>query len=316
MSRRFLAVRVLAALMLTLALAAVPVSPASAAVRSCTNSTPVASRPTLCYGDTGSCVKVLQSLLPAKGYSIGSTYATGTFSTGTLHAVRRFQSSYRYLAIDGIVGPNTWEQLVDGGGPRYSTARGPNTSSRVVLSYDGCPTSSSAFRKMILAAEDLNVALVLFPIGTCITAGTFVPSQARAHGHYVFNHSVTHPHLTTLSYAKALAELGSPGVVTNYGRPPFGEYDLTVRNAYAAKAMRMWLWSLDTVDWKGKSQAVVVDIVVDRSAKGDTVLMHMAASAFNPTALRQMKAGLAARGIGVCRNYPGTTPARPAPFVC
>ena len=79
--------------------------PASAAVWTCSSSTPVASRPTLRYGDTGSCVKVLQNLLLAKGFAIGGSTADGRFGPGTLLGVRRYQSSRLDLSVDGVVGP-------------------------------------------------------------------------------------------------------------------------------------------------------------------------------------------------------------------
>ena len=281
---------------------------AGAATRSCSSSTPVASRPTVRRGDTGSCVKVLQNLLLAKGYSIGASSATGTFGSGTDFAVRRYQSAYRALQVDGIVGRATWSSLVNGGLSRYSISSGPNTTSRVVLSFDDCPKSLSAFKATVVGAEKLGVALVMFPTGNCLGTGRFDVGYARAHGHYVFNHSVSHPHLTDLGYSSAYAQLGSPGVVTNYGRPPYGAYNtLTVRNAYAKRAMRVWTWNLDSNDWQGRTQSQVVSSVVANADPGDTVLMHMGWYAFNTTAGSQMKAGLAKRGVSVCRNLGPTS---------
>lgn len=281
---------------------------AEAAVRSCSSSTSVANRPMLRQGDTGSCVKVLQNLLLAKGYSIGASYATGTFASGTDFAVRRYQSAYRSLTIDGIVGPATWSSLVNGGYSKYPISSGPNTSSRVVLTFDDCPKSLSAFKAAVIGAEKLGIALALFPTGNCISAGRFDAAYARAHGHYVFNHTISHPDLTDLSYSSAYAQLGSPGVVTNYGRPPGGSYNtLTVRNAYAKRAMRIWTWNVDTNDWRGKTQSQVVSYVVTYTKPGNTVLMHMGWNAFNTTAISQMKSGLAKRGISVCRNLGATT---------
>ena len=123
------------------------------------------SRPTLRYGDTGSCVKVLQNILLNKGYNIGASYATGNFYSGTELAVRRYQSSKLDLKIDGVVGPATWNRLVNGGGTTYSIHSGPNTSSRVVLSFDDCPKSYSAFQSAVLGAQSLGIALVLAPTG-------------------------------------------------------------------------------------------------------------------------------------------------------
>jgi peptidoglycan hydrolase-like protein with peptidoglycan-binding domain len=312
---RHLISRLGAAALVAGALLVVAPEAAPAATRTCSSSTPVASRPSLRIGDTGSCVSVLQRLLLAKGYSIGVSTATGYFGSGTDNAVRRFQSSKLYLAIDGVVGPATWPRLVFGAGTSYSTSSGPNTSSRVILSYDDCPKSYTAFQATVLGAQRLGVALMLAPSGTCLGSGRFSASYARAHGHYVVNHSINHPDLTTLSYSGVRYQLGSPGVVTSYGRPPYGAYDFTVRQAYASKSMRMWLWDVDTNDWRGKTQSQVVSYVVAYARANDTVLMHMGWNAFNTAAISQMKSGLAKRGLGVCRN-PGTTPSFPTTIGC
>ena len=198
----------------------------------------------------------------------------------------------------------------------YNIYRGPNTSSRVMLSYDDCPRSLSGFKEVALAAERLGIALAFFPTGDCIRAGKFSAYFARAHGHYVFNHTISHPDLTTLSYTSVLRQLGSPGVVTNYGRAPFGAWTTTVKRAYTAKGMRLWLWNVDSGDWRGKTRAQVVRYVVGHSFKGATVLMHMRWNGFSPTAVRLIKSGLADRGLKVCRNYPGTTPRAPRVFYC
>ena len=194
---------------------------------------------------------------------------------------------------------------------RYSTSRGPNTSARAVLSFDDCPRSSAAFRRVIRRAEKLNIGLVLFPTGQCRRAGRFSVAYARRHGHYVFNHSVSHADLTRLSSAAIRRELSSPGVVTNYGRPPYGAVNARVRSAYKAKGMRIWLWNVDTSDWRGKSRSQVVRYVVRNTRPGHTVLMHMQWRGFSGSALRDMRSGLARRGIKVCRNYPGKAPAKP-----
>lgn len=198
----------------------------------------------------------------------------------------------------------------------YDENRGPNTSDRVVLSFDDCPKSLSQFRQTVLDAEALDIGLVLFPTGDCVSGGQFDAAFARAHGHYVFNHSVSHPDLRTLSQAGVERQLGAPGIVTSYGRPPYGALNATARAGYAAVGMKPWLWTVDTNDWRGKSTSELVSYVTSTAVKGDTVLMHMQWNAFNKGALSAMKSGLARRGIGVCRNYPGTTPVRPSGVNC
>lgn len=187
--------------------------------------------------------------------------------------------------------------------PSYDINQGPNTSKRVVLTYDDCPKTLKSFKATVRAATRLGVALVFFPTGDCIKKGKFDAKYARKYGHYVFNHSVSHPELTKLSLANIKKQLGAPGVVTNYGRAPYGALNATVRKAYAQKHMRIWLWTMDTNDWRGKSRASVVKYVIKNAKAGDTVLMHMQHKAFNATAIRQIKAGLAKRGLKLCRPY-------------
>lgn len=178
-----------------LALTVVPPSigpSALAAAVSCSSTTPVADRPVLRIGDTGSCVRVLQQSLINRGYSVGSSGADGIFGNATYLAVRRFQADYVGVSIDGIVGPQTWRTLVSGGA-RYPRSTGPNRTGRVVLSFDDCPASLAAFQSAVAGAERLGIALVLFPTGQCLQSGRFSPSYARSHGAYVFNHTISHP---------------------------------------------------------------------------------------------------------------------------
>jgi peptidoglycan/xylan/chitin deacetylase (PgdA/CDA1 family) len=256
-------------------------------------------------------VTTLQRALIAKGYSVGSSGADGKFGPATAMGVRRFQSDYATLAIDAVVGQKTWSVIVSGG-TRYNRYSGPNRTNRVMLTFDDCPKSYSAFESAVVGAKRAGVALALFPTGNCLSTGRFSVSVARANGHYVFNHSISHPDLTRLSYTSMLYQLGAPGVVTNYGRPPYGAYNSTVLNAYAAKSMRPWLWNVDTRDWEGKSQSSVVSYVVANAKPGNTVLMHMPWNAFNATAITQIRDGLAAKGIGVCRNSGAATSQYPS----
>lgn len=198
----------------------------------------------------------------------------------------------------------------------YDIGRGPNESSRAVLTYDDCPKSLKDFKRTVKAAKKLNIGLVLFPTGNCIKSGRFDVAYARKNGHWVFNHSVSHPDLRKLSYSLVLKELGKPGVRSSFGRPPYGAYNSTVKKAYKAKKMKIWMWTVDTNDWRGKSRQSVVSHVINNTRKGDTVLMHMQWNGFSATAIKQMKAGLKKKGVKLCRNYDGKTPLRPKKLTC
>lgn len=63
-------------------------------------------------GDSGNTVKAAQAILEAFGYSCGSAGADGIFGSGTEAAVKKFQKA-EGLSADGIIGPNTWNALLN-----------------------------------------------------------------------------------------------------------------------------------------------------------------------------------------------------------
>lgn len=198
--------------------------------------------------------------------------------------------------------------------PSYSMYRGPNTGSRVALTYDDCPKSVASFKDTVNYATKHDIGLVLFPTGQCI--GQFKKKKfdlvkyARERGHWVANHSYSHPDLTKLSKKKVIDQIDGTAV-SNYGRPPYGAINSTVKKAYAAvknydrNGMRIWLWGVDTNDWKGKSRTQVVTYVVGNARAGSTVLMHMQWNGFSPKALKAMKKGLTKKDINLCRVWRG-----------
>ena len=77
-------------------------------------------------GSEGEDVKTVQYLVTAQGHPTG---VDGDFGPATKAAVQAFQSS-RGLGTDGIVGPQTWNHLVNG----YLAAPDPRTAAQDVFS--------------------------------------------------------------------------------------------------------------------------------------------------------------------------------------
>ena len=65
-------------------------------------------------GDRGPEIADIQSRLLSLGASVEGIDCDGTFGSSTEAAVRWFQRE-RHLRVDGLVGPDTWEQLVEAG---------------------------------------------------------------------------------------------------------------------------------------------------------------------------------------------------------
>ncbi|NKX55394.1 polysaccharide deacetylase family protein [Arthrobacter mobilis] len=192
-----------------------------------------------------------------------------------------------------------------------SEARGPNHTSRVVLTYDDCPRTLVSYVKVLDYAKKKNIGLVLAPSGRCLEKyrknyGTDLAVLARAYGQYVINHSINHrPDMKELSCDEVARELGAPGVVTNFGRPPYGRINDTVRCGYAKAGMTPWLWTRGTYDTRGKTKAQVVATAAKIATRGGTVLMHMQWNGFAPDAISKIKAKLARRGLKLCRAWRG-----------
>ena len=70
------------------------------------------SKPILKKGDKGPYVADLQTELINRGYDLGKWGADGSFGKQTEKAVKQFQQDHE-LAVDGIVGPATWQALSD-----------------------------------------------------------------------------------------------------------------------------------------------------------------------------------------------------------
>ena len=66
------------------------------------------SNPTIRKGSTGNPVRRAQKRLTLAGYDVGGV--DGIFGAATEAGVKRFQGD-QHLAVDGIVGPKTWEKI-------------------------------------------------------------------------------------------------------------------------------------------------------------------------------------------------------------
>jgi peptidoglycan hydrolase-like protein with peptidoglycan-binding domain len=79
-------------------------------------------------GSNGNAVRAVQSQIHSRGAG-ARTVIDGIFGTATNDAVRAFQTLLG-LSVDGIVGPTTWNYLVNG----YLTAPDPQTAAKNVFS--------------------------------------------------------------------------------------------------------------------------------------------------------------------------------------
>jgi peptidoglycan hydrolase-like protein with peptidoglycan-binding domain len=80
-------------------------------------------------GSNGDAVRAVQSQIHSRGDGANQIVIDGTFGPDTNDAVRAFQALLG-LSVDGIVGPQTWNYLVNG----FLAAPDPQTAARDVFS--------------------------------------------------------------------------------------------------------------------------------------------------------------------------------------
>ena len=94
---------------------------AAATTKDCSVSTAISQRPTLRRGDTGTCVTVAQGLLT----NVGTFHNTFTRNFGPItEAATRQAQQNAHLAVDGVIGQDTWNMLVKSS-PATKKALGP-----------------------------------------------------------------------------------------------------------------------------------------------------------------------------------------------
>lgn len=177
----------------------------------------------------------------------------------------------------------------------------------VALTFDDGP---SAFTQQVLAIlQRYNVQATFFFIGQNIARFPISLQQALAGGNAVGNHTFTHPHLPTLSFAAIYDELGDTqnallngaGTFPTIFRPPYGEYDANVLKAASQLGLTMVTWSADASDWDNPqpSAAHIASRILGAAGNGAIFLLHEGGGnrANTVAALPTVIEGLLARGL-------------------
>lgn len=149
----------------------------------------MADRPLLKLGSRGAPVRDLQIMLKALGYY--QAYALdGSFGPGTENAVEEFQESVGRLAIDGMVGPNTWGALE---GALVETPEEPTQNPD--------PSPLSCDDETWAAWLDLVELITTTPVKYGPGRGAFVPPETGFDGSWLIRDKAgNYPHGSNIGY--------------------------------------------------------------------------------------------------------------------
>jgi len=101
-------------------------------------------------------------------------------------------------------------------------------------------------------------------------------------GHIIGNHAYNHPDMARLSNQQVMEQISQTNEIIKaitgdspkWFAPPSGSYNDHVVQAAHNLDMQTILWTVDTIDWKNPSVAVMVDRVRNKIHPGATILMH------------------------------------------
>lgn len=169
----------------------------------------------------------------------------------------------------------------------------------VALTFDDGPGPST--HGVISVLRSYGVTATFFNIGQNAAAYPSLVRQEAVDGYLVGNHSWNHPDMPLLSASAQAAQMDQAsaeqrsliGWAPCVFRPPYGNYDATLLSLAQQRRMKVWLWSVDTEDWKadGSASSYWVNRIIGlaesegRSQRHPVVLMHNAPSGDPATVL-------------------------------
>ena len=147
----------------------------------------------------------------------------------------------------------------------------------VALTYDDGPSAHTTGILDDLAARD--VAATFFAQGQSAQGYADTLARMTRDGHQLEGHTWNHPHLPQLTDAQIAAQIVdstralevASGQDISAFRPPWGEFTPRV---LAAAGMPAILWDVDTEDWAGPPDDVLIARAVEQPRAGSIVLLH------------------------------------------
>lgn len=147
----------------------------------------------------------------------------------------------------------------------------------VALTYDDGPSDFTAGILDELASR--RAAATFFTMGDKSSRYGDVLRRMVAEGHLAENHTWNHPHLPDIPLDAALRQIRDAtgaiekqtGERVTMFRPPYGEYTSRI---VAGAGLPAILWDVDTFDWQGIADDVLIGRAVEQPRPGSIVLQH------------------------------------------
>ena len=183
--------------------------------------------------------------------------------------------------------------------------KGSTSSKAVALTFDDGDDGAN-IQSILAILADNNIKSTFFITGKAAEDHPSLIKAIANAGMEIGNHSYSHPDFTTISYSSMQSQLSTTdSILVNltgrstkpYFRPPYGAYNSTVLQAVGdAGYTKTIYWTIDTIDWDGRSAYDVYTKVLNNATPGAIVLMHAGSGSNTKYALQTMIDGLRSMG--------------------
>lgn len=185
--------------------------------------------------------------------------------------------------------------------------RGNTAKQQVIFTFD-CGSTIQSAEAILHTLEQYNVTTTFFVTGECAATYPELIKKMAQEGHEIFNHTYSHPDLTTLSDTQIRDEFHRTeeimhsliGATTKpYFRPPFGARNSHILTVAAQEGYRSVYWTTDSLDWKEDlSPEEIKDRVLQNVTPGAIYLMHVGSHATGDI-LEELFVEITARGYDI-----------------
>lgn len=153
----------------------------------------------------------------------------------------------------------------------------------VALTFDDGPDDVYTPKILDILAR-YGARATFFLIGASVEKHPEAVKRMVAEGHAIGNHTYFHSNLSRMAPWQVLLDLEkaeaalrrvagySPALV----RPPYGALDPVAVEAIGKKGYRVFLWTVDSLDWRGLDAAAVAENVLPKLKSGAIILQHSA----------------------------------------
>jgi len=177
--------------------------------------------------------------------------------------------------------------------PTFTTVKKPDKSNKkpkikikqktVALTFDDGPHYKNT-KRLLKKLKKYGVKCTFFVLGRLAKANPKLVKQAYKDGHEIAIHSWSHKQYTKMKAKnvqkdirrckRTLAKILGAKYTPRSIRVPYGSYNDRVLKVCKKEKLAVYMWSLDTLDWKNLNKKKNIKVVTKKTRKKDIILMH------------------------------------------